>query len=470
MANLLGQKIHLYNLVSVLGEGGMGTVYLAQHEQLGRKVAIKALNPSLLKHEQIRQRFKNEAAMLADLQHPNIVMLYDYFENEHGQFLIMEYVDGLPLDEHLKKVSGPIPEDKAVEIFAQVLDAFNYAHEQGIIHRDIKPSNIIISKSGKPKVLDFGIAKVLGDESMTLTKTGARIGTALYMSPEQVKGEQVTAQSDIYSLGVTLFQMLTAQLPYKPETESEFNINLKIVNEPLPRAKEYYPGVSDKIQAVIDKATEKVLQNRHQTCDDFKHALQNLNQVEVKKQTKQSKPKPQANPAQQNTNSPQDAAENKSKLPIKPIGIGGGILVLVLVVAYFFGAFGGKEKEKKDLTPKQIVKKQIKTYHQAMVDKDADGVMATLADKLESIYGTENPSRELVRENLVAGFDNIPFEKVKVSWDSFEFKTMDDGRYEADFDIEYQYKKKADEDWETLYKHRTFKFTKAYKIYYIKQE
>lgn len=270
---MIGKQVLNYEINSLLGEGGMGSVYLATHRQLGRKVAIKALNPSLVRNPLIRARFKNEAATLSALHHPHIVILYDYLEEDDALYLVMEYVDGKPLDEYIRTVSGPVPEAKAIPLFAQVLDGFSYAHEQGIIHRDVKPANLMITPQQRMKILDFGIAKLVSHNNLTLTKTGTKMGTVLYMSPEQVKGEPVDHRSDIYSLGVTLFQMLTGRGPYEEVEASEFVVYGKIVNEPLPAARGIYPGVSERMEAVLNKATAKLPANRFQSCQEFREAL-----------------------------------------------------------------------------------------------------------------------------------------------------------------------------------------------------
>ncbi|MCU0447756.1 MAG: serine/threonine protein kinase [Microscillaceae bacterium] len=261
-----------YQIKRIIGKGGMGTVYLAVHTRINRQVAIKELHPQFSREASIRERFRNEAALLANLHHPNIVALHDYIETGEGVYLIMEYVEGIPLDEYIQKVSGPIPEAKAQEIFAKILDAFAYAHAQGIVHRDIKPSNIMVLPDGDIKILDFGIAKNLQSEERQLTRTGMKIGTIYYMSPEQIRALAVDARTDIYSLGITLFEMLTGSNPFAPDL-SEFDVSNKIVNEPLPRARTFYPGISEAMQAVIDRATAKNPTERFQSIEEFKKAL-----------------------------------------------------------------------------------------------------------------------------------------------------------------------------------------------------
>lgn len=251
----------------------MGTVYLAEHTNFDRKVAIKAIHPHLAKNEEIRQRFKNEAATMARLQHPNIVSLYDYFVDEEGLYLIMELVEGVELESYLRTIGSPLDEYVSAAFMKQLLEAFSHAHDKGVVHRDIKPANILITNDGTIKVLDFGIAKIVdGDGLHNMTKTGTQIGTVYYMSPEQVQGKKVDARSDIYSLGVTFYQMLTAQNPYNSCT-TEFEVYSKIVQEQLPNPKAASPGISDVIVSILNKATAKDPEKRFQTCEQFKQAL-----------------------------------------------------------------------------------------------------------------------------------------------------------------------------------------------------
>jgi serine/threonine protein kinase len=277
---MIGSQILNYKVKSLLGEGGMGIVYLAEHVKLGRKVAIKVLHAHLASNESIRNRFMNEAKTMAELQHPNIVSLLDYHEDEFGLYLIMEYIDGKPLDEYIEQVSGPIPEETAILFFKQALSAFHYAHEKKVVHRDIKPSNLIITNDGKLKVLDFGIAKIVGNDNYKLTKTGAHTGSVYYMSPEQVRGLDVDFRTDIYSLGITLYQMLTGYNPYVDLT-TEYDIFEKIVKVPLADPRTKYPAVSEHMVLVIDKSTQKNPELRFDSCNDFSKSLDSINADEL---------------------------------------------------------------------------------------------------------------------------------------------------------------------------------------------
>ena len=267
-----GHTILNYKIESLIGTGGMGSVYLASHTQVNRKVAIKSLLPQFMANTEIKQRFKNEASTLAHLQHPNIVGLFDYTEDETGMYLVMEYVDGTPLDDFIKNVTGPMPEKRAVPIMKEILLGFSYAHQKGVVHRDIKPANIIITKSDGAKILDFGIARLVGEGNHNLTKTGTQMGTVFYMSPEQVQGKKLDHRSDIYSLGITFYQMLTGINPYNGIT-TEYEVFSRIVKEDLPAPQDVYPGVPAYLSSILKKAMEKDPDNRFQSCDEFLKAV-----------------------------------------------------------------------------------------------------------------------------------------------------------------------------------------------------
>ena len=270
---MIGKQLLNYKIVSLIGEGGMGNVYLGEHVSIGRKVAIKVLRPELASKEEIRGRFKNEAAVMAHLQHPGIVGLIDYLEQDDGLYLIMEYVEGIEFTDLLKSLDEPLPIDRAKDIMKKVLSAFAYAHKNNIVHRDVKPSNILLTKSDEVKVLDFGIAKLIGSTEFNLTKTGTQVGTVYYMSPEQVKAKELDHRSDVYSLGVTFYELLAGFCPYKSMT-SEFEVYEKIVREPLLPLTEVMGEEYAQVWSVIQKATEKEVEDRFQNCEEFIAALE----------------------------------------------------------------------------------------------------------------------------------------------------------------------------------------------------
>jgi serine/threonine protein kinase len=278
---MIGKTINNYLIERKLGEGGMGVVYYARHNKVDREVAIKVLHGHLFQNELIHNRFKNEANALIKLVHPNIVKIYDYVEHENFACLIMEYINGFTLDIYLNEYSGPLPSASAVSIMSSVLDAVQYAHDSNIFHRDIKPSNIMISKDGsRVLIMDFGIAKLTDSNSFQTTHANTQLGTPFYMSPEQIKGLPYTRMSDIYSLGVTFFEMVTGKCPYQ-DVKSLFELQSKIVNEPLPLTSSYYPNVSPRIQNAITKATQKTPEARFRDCNEFRQFIQDFSSTTI---------------------------------------------------------------------------------------------------------------------------------------------------------------------------------------------
>tara|TARA_B110000240_G_C13509867_1_gene458642 strand:- start:4532 stop:5677 length:1146 start_codon:yes stop_codon:yes gene_type:complete len=263
-----------YDIIKKIGEGAQGVVHLAEDKRLGRKVAIKSLHSNLITNNTQKERFIGEAKLLSQLDHTSVVTLYDYIADANGSHLIMEFVDGLPLDDLINKISGPIQELRAIEIILQVLKGIQHIHSRNIVHRDIKPSNIIIDKNDNVKLLDFGIAKdYAGDSFKTVIGEGVG-GTPMFMSPEHVNGTQITIKSDIYSLGVTLWQMLAGTAPY--EGMAIGVIYSKILNDNLKDIQDVYAFVSVRINDIVKKATHKNPEERYDSCNSFIRALNDL--------------------------------------------------------------------------------------------------------------------------------------------------------------------------------------------------
>lgn len=266
----IGSQILNYRIIREIGKGGMATVFEAQNIRLtDKKVAIKVLDPILTTRQDIKKRFENEANILSRLHHPYIVQVQDYIEQDNLLAIIMDCVVGKPLNECVPKKG--MPEEKATAIFSKILEAFHYAHTQGIIHRDIKPSNIMLLSDNTPKILDFGIAKII-ETTEGNTLTGAFMGTLTYMSPEQIKDSKyIDHQSDIYALAVVYYTMLVGKKPYDESTQSKYDIQNMIVRQPLPNL----DALPTHIQNVIKKATEKEPKNRYNSCQEFQQALLN---------------------------------------------------------------------------------------------------------------------------------------------------------------------------------------------------
>ena len=259
-----------YTIKSELGQGGMATVFLAEHKTLGLPVAVKLLAKEFAHNENIRKRFLAEARNMFKMSHPNIIKVTDLIEEGDTVAFVMEYIEGDTLKNYLER-KGKLNDEEIKTIFTQILAAVGYVHEQGLIHRDIKPSNFMISLNGQVKLLDFGIAKNTDSNSAeyTQTSTSQQMGTPMYMSPEQVnETKSVTAQSDIYSLGVVLWQMVMGQKPYDTKTLSNFQLQSKIVNENLALTNTNW-------DTSIQKATHKNLDNRYTSAQLFLNDLQN---------------------------------------------------------------------------------------------------------------------------------------------------------------------------------------------------
>ena len=246
----------------------MATVHLAEDPKFQADVAIKILNKELAHNEHIRKRFIAEARSMFRMSHPHVIKVTDLIDEGDTVAFVMEYVAGETLKEHLDR-KGALPDNEIRDIFSQMLDAVGYVHEQKMVHRDIKPSNFMIDKKGKVKLMDFGIAKNTDQNAAeyTQTGTGMMMGTPMYMSPEQItETKSVTAQSDIYSLGVVLWQMVTGKKPYDTKTLSNFQLQIKIVQEPLE-------VTNTDWDRIIQKATEKEMEKRFQDCLDFGNNL-----------------------------------------------------------------------------------------------------------------------------------------------------------------------------------------------------
>ena len=266
------KRINNIEVVEQIGSGGMASVFKGVDLNTGQLVAVKILWSNLFKNENMKQCFVSEANHYLYLQHPGIVRLKDFIIKEDAYYLVMEFVDGINLEEYINKVSGPIPEDKAIELMKEVVSAIIYAHEKNVLHLDLKPANIMIDLNGKVKILDFGISH----EGASVAK-GNVMGSPLYMSPEQTEGKDIDNRSDIYSLGITFFQMLTGKTPLKGNSSRE-ELFQKIREGKLPKAKEFYPYVSDALQLLIDKATQINKSNRFKNANEF---LDQLNELKI---------------------------------------------------------------------------------------------------------------------------------------------------------------------------------------------
>jgi serine/threonine-protein kinase len=268
---MIEKEVGNYRILEKIGEGGMGIVYKAIDQSLDRLVAVKALNSEYCGYPDAFKRFKREARMQANLNHTNIAKIYEFLTDRGQGWLVMEYVEGETISAMLQR-RGPFTHGDAVPLFKQVLLGVGKAHQAKIVHRDIKPANLMVNRQGIVKIMDFGIAKDVTGGAGGLTSTGTRMGTASYMAPEQIRRQPVDTRTDIYSLGVTLYQMLTAKLPFLRGTDVE--IQYDHLNTPPPPPSRYSPLIPRGIENAVLKALQKDPDKRFQTTEEFGAALE----------------------------------------------------------------------------------------------------------------------------------------------------------------------------------------------------
>ena len=268
---MIGTVVGSYKVTEKIGEGGMGAVFKGIDLMLEREVAIKMLRPELASQPQVVERFRSEAVTLAKLNHPNIATLFSFLRHGEDFFMVMEFVRGETLDSLIRR-SGAMPCAQAIALFCQALEGIDHAHRMGIVHRDIKPANMMLTETGTLKVMDFGIARVLGTSRMT--RQGNIVGTIEYMSPEQVRGQETDARSDIYSLGILLYEMLTGRVPFSSDSEYDL-MQMQIERAPEP-PRLYSAQIPQFVEQAIMRALAKRIEARFQGAAEFRNALSAL--------------------------------------------------------------------------------------------------------------------------------------------------------------------------------------------------
>ena len=292
---LIGKTLGQYTILEEAGRGGMATVYLAKQASMNRSVAIKVLPPHFLHDPSFLERFKREVEVISQLEHPHILPIYEFGEADGMPYIAMRFLGGGSMAQMIRR--GVPDLDELVRPMRQVSQALDYAHLQGIIHRDLKPGNIMLDEGGNAYLSDFGIARVMGSD---LTGS-AIIGTPAYMSPEQANGIGIDGRSDIYSLGVVLFELITGREPYQAETPMA--LLLKHLNEPMPPAREFREGISDAVEDVLSKSTAKDPDERYSSAkemsDAFEKALQSNDETHYSTPTKVERKKDTPTPIAQ---------------------------------------------------------------------------------------------------------------------------------------------------------------------------
>jgi tRNA A-37 threonylcarbamoyl transferase component Bud32 len=265
-----------FRLEEQIGSGGMSTVYRAFDEVLERPVAIKLMHASIADDGVQLERFRREARTAAQMSHPHVVTVIDAGEDEGHPFIVLEYIEGETLKDRIRR-QGPLPVPEAVAYAIEIGHALQAAHAERLVHRDVKPQNVLLDLEGRAKVTDFGISRSLDQEG--LTATGRVLGTTDYVSPEQALGDTVTEQSDVYSLGVVLYEMLAGTVPFR--AESQVGVAMKHVREPMPDVQIIRPQVSAALAAVVERATAKELRNRYRNVDEMLADLEQALAIEV---------------------------------------------------------------------------------------------------------------------------------------------------------------------------------------------
>ena len=269
MEDLTGKQFGAYEIVAPLGEGGMAAVYKAYQPAMERFVAVKVLSRTLVaESNEFTNRFQREAILLAQLQHPHILPVFDYGQKDGYSYIVMPFLQNGTLAELLQARRRTLSEIH--EIMTQIGGALGYAHARGMIHRDVKPSNVLIDEQGNCLLTDFGLARMI-QASDRLTSAGAIMGTPAYMSPEQGKGDSVDGRSDLYSLGVIFYEMLTGQVPYQDTLP--MMVVIKHIRDPLPSVRALAPELTDVIERVVNKSLAKEPDDRYQTAEDFVQAV-----------------------------------------------------------------------------------------------------------------------------------------------------------------------------------------------------
>lgn len=265
---MIGRTIQNYRIEELLGEGGMGTVYRATDTLLHRPVAVKMLHPHLLRDSTFMERFRNEAVLSAQLNHPNVSTLYNLLQDRTDNFMVMELVDGITLEKLLAK-EGKLPLETAVRIVIQALDGLQHAHYKNILHRDIKPANLMLTREGSVKLMDFGIARMVG--SQRLTRADRVVGTLEYMAPELLNGADPSVQSDLYAVGILLYELLSGKMPFETTTDNTL-INQILNKKPIP-LRSRIPNLPKPLEEVLEKLLQKKPEKRYEKARELRQAL-----------------------------------------------------------------------------------------------------------------------------------------------------------------------------------------------------
>ena len=441
-----------YELIEKIGEGGMAVVYKGKDRLLNRYVAIKILRPEYTKDEQFIESFRRESQAAAGLSHPNIVGVYDVGKEGNIHFIVMELIDGKTLSEVIKE-KGRLEYKEAINITLQVASALSLAHKNQIIHRDIKPHNILITSTGVAKLADFGIAKAVS--AATIAGGSNKImGSVHYFSPEQARGAYVDERSDIYSLGIVLFEMLTGKVPF--DGDNPVSIALMHINDPMPSLTKEVPGVPPQLEKIVNKATEKYQSNRYRNVDEMISDLEDIEFVtkvigknafavednssdasQPKQERKNGEEAPVPARKERQRNERSDSSKDKNKMTLF-IVIGVVIVAIAALIGLgsMLGWFGGSDEiTVPNFVGKTLEEATAEAEEKGLVIREGDLVFSP--DQEEGFIASQNPASgskvtegKVITVNISKGkkdggvpkIEGMDYDEAKEYLESFGFK------------------------------------------------
>ena len=441
-----------YELIEKIGEGGMAVVYKGKDRLLNRYVAIKILSPEYTKDEQFIESFRRESQAAAGLSHPNIVGVYDVGKEGNIHFIVMELIDGKTLSEVIKE-KGRLEYKEAINITLQVASALSLAHKNQIIHRDIKPHNILITSTGVAKLADFGIAKAVS--AATIAGGSNKImGSVHYFSPEQARGAYVDERSDIYSLGIVLFEMLTGKVPF--DGDNPVSIALMHINDPMPSLTKEVPGVPPQLEKIVNKATEKYQSNRYRNVDEMISDLEDIEFVtkvigknafavednssdasQPKQERKNGEEAPVPARKERQRNERSDSSKDKNKMTLF-IVIGVVIVAIAALIGLgsMLGWFGGSDEiTVPNFVGKTLEEATAEAEEKGLVIQEGDLVFSP--DQEEGFIASQNPASgskvtegKVITVNISKGkkdgvvpkIEGMDYDEAKEYLESFGFK------------------------------------------------
>jgi eukaryotic-like serine/threonine-protein kinase len=393
IGTLIGDRFRLEEKV---GSGGMSSVYRAFDPTLERRVAIKLMHRDISSDPDQLERFRREARAVAQMNHPHVVTVIDAGEDDGAPYIVFEYVEGETLKERIRRM-GRLPVSEAVAYAIEIARALECAHDHKLVHRDVKPQNVLIDRDGRAKVTDFGIARSM--EAQGLTATGRVLGTTDYVSPEQALGHEVTEQSDIYSLGIVLYEMLTGEVPFKADTQVA--VAMQHVREPLPDVQRRRPEISAALAAVVERATAKETQNRYATVAEMVHDLEEVLAIEA---ARTGQATGEATTVLRGlSGDTADFAPARLRHPRRPLWLGIATLAVAAGIVAFF-ASRTEEGPGRAATPRTPGLSDVRLPENAASDYDPEGDGEESSGQVRfAIDG--NPTTEWDTETYDGGFE-----------------------------------------------------------------